>query len=333
MNNSNSNDYLPSDLINYELAKYCDLETSIKLHSLDKDTVDNLCIFYLNDYKYNQKITQKVLYQHKYRNLKELNAHCNKKIYDLNHLKKLKKLDCSGDYSGISHENMYGFDINQDSIQDLENLEELNAFDNPNIYDLNHLKKLKKLDCGGYCNITQESIQDLENLEELYACGNNSISDVNNLKKLKILDCSGYYDDGQVSESAINQEGIKKLKNLEELSIAYNSNIHNVNHLKKLKKLDCSGYSCAMKNKGIKKLKNLEELIKCDNYNLQVHREKYYKVIRVKSFEHMSHRDCDRGCKIFVRCNRSGCRNSDDSDDSDYYDDFFGYGGRGRGGY
>jgi Leucine-rich repeat (LRR) protein len=70
------------------------------------------------------------------------------------------------------------------------NLEELHVSHNEKIKNVNHLTKLKILDCSHSCGIYQEGIIDLKFIEELYASYNGKIKNVNHLTKLKILDCS-----------------------------------------------------------------------------------------------------------------------------------------------
>ena len=58
---------------------------------------------------------------------------------------------------------------------------------NEKIKNVNHLSKLKILDCSGDCGIDQEGIKDLQLIEKLYAINNNKIKNVNHLTKLKII--------------------------------------------------------------------------------------------------------------------------------------------------
>jgi hypothetical protein len=88
----------------------------------------------------------------------------------------------------------------------------LNANCNPKITNVNHLKKLQKLDAGSNCGIDNYGISGLTELIELNADANHKITNVNHLKKLQKLDA--------------------------------NHKITNVNHLKKLQKLDASWGVC-----------------------------------------------------------------------------------------
>ena len=78
---------------------------------------------------------------------------------------------------------------------------------NEKIINVNHLTKLKILDCYGDCGIDQEGSKDLQFIEELFAYDNKKIKNVNHLTKLKILDCS--------NDCGIDQEGIKDLQLVE----------------------------------------------------------------------------------------------------------------------
>ena len=71
------------------------------------------------------------------------------------------------------------------------NLEELNAYNNKKIKNVNHLAKLKILYCSYDCGIDQEGIKDLKLIEELYAVDNKKIKNVNHLINLKKLYCRG----------------------------------------------------------------------------------------------------------------------------------------------
>ena len=75
-------------------------------------------------------------------------------------------------------------------LRDLQLIEKLNANNNKKIKNVNHLSKLKILDCSYNCGIDQEGIKDLQLIEELNANDNKKIKNVNHLTKLKILDCS-----------------------------------------------------------------------------------------------------------------------------------------------
>jgi hypothetical protein len=59
------------------------------------------------------------------------------------------------------------------------NLEELYASNNEKIKNVNHLIKLKILDCSYDCGIDQEGIKDLKLIEKLYALGNKKIQSIN----------------------------------------------------------------------------------------------------------------------------------------------------------
>jgi len=117
-----------------------------------------------------------------------------------------------------------------ESIKNLTNIEELYLSGNFNIYNINHLKKLKILDAsitindnGIYsCGIDDESIQNLINIEVLNANGNGKITDVNHLTNLRILSakwCENTYDgrtayhyNGDYHQCGIDDDGIKNLK-------------------------------------------------------------------------------------------------------------------------
>ena len=138
-------------------------------------------------------------------------------------------------------------------------VKKLNAYDNKEIKNVNHMKNLKILDCGSVYwmagAIDQNGISEL-NLIELIASNNARIKNVNHMKKtLKILNCS--YDCG------IDQNGISEL-NLIELRMSYNNKIKNINYMKKTLKILCYGgyvgFDIEIDQKGISEL-NLIKLI------------------------------------------------------------------------
>ena len=55
------------------------------------------------------------------------------------------------------------------------------------IKNVNHLTKLKILNCSWNCGIDQKGIKDLQLIEELNANVNKKIKNINHLTKFKIL--------------------------------------------------------------------------------------------------------------------------------------------------
>jgi len=140
------------------ILELVDFKTQLNLISLDKSCYENLKIINLDDHKITKKMTQEIIMQKKYNSLKYLDISNNSKIYSINHLKSLIKLDC-GWNSGID----------QEGIKDLTNLQILYASWNEKIYSVNHLKSLITLHCRGDSGVDQEGIKDLNNLQILYA--------------------------------------------------------------------------------------------------------------------------------------------------------------------
>lgn len=90
----------------------------------------------------------------------------------------IKKLDINnggGDWS-----------VSDDGIK-LLNLIELNAFDNYQITNVNHMSNLRVLIASYECNINDDGIKLLTNLVELDASYNSSITNINHLTKLETL--------------------------------------------------------------------------------------------------------------------------------------------------
>ena len=150
-----------------EILPRLDLKSILNLLSVCHFFYDNLCIIdlYQIDEKLRKKLNDTILKQNKFINAKYLDASNNSEITDVNHLKKLQKLDVR-----------WNCGIDQKGIQLLENLIELDAWDNPKITNVNHLKKLQKLGAGMNCGIDQKGIKLLENLIELDAWNNFKIT-------------------------------------------------------------------------------------------------------------------------------------------------------------
>lgn len=111
-----------------------------------------------------------------------------------------------------------------------QNIIKLNAKNNLNIFNVNHLSKLTELDCSR-SEITQDGICNLKNLLKLNIMGNYDILNLNHLEKLTDLNCGGY--------CGITQNGIKNLKNILILNMIGNITITNISHMTKLELLYC----------------------------------------------------------------------------------------------
>ena len=247
------------------ICDFCDLKTQINLIKTCKEYEENLKIKKLTCTDIiNSQITQNILQQKKFDQLRCLNVWNNKKITSVNHLKDtLLELDCSC---------VCG--IRQEGINDLRKLQKLNVFCNNNITNVNHLKDtLIELYCGGSCGIRQKGINELRNLQKLYTWNNKKITNVNHLKDTLLeLDCGydcGYnnnrYDD---NSCGMRQEGINELRKLLKLDAGNNEKITNVNHLKDtLIELNCS-YNCGIQQEGINELRKLQKLITYNNIKI-----------------------------------------------------------------
>ena len=166
------------------ICDFCDLKTQINLINTCKEYEENLQIIKLTCTDgINQQVTQEILQQKKFSQLRYLNASNNMKITNVNHLKNtLILLNCSGNC-----------EIAQEGINELRKLQILNACDNQKITNVNHLKDtLIELDCcGNICGIYQKGINELRKLQKLKASCNEKITNVNHLKDTLIeLDCN-----------------------------------------------------------------------------------------------------------------------------------------------
>ena len=140
-----------------EIFEYCNIYDKLKIMLTCKLLNKNLKIKKLN----HPYVSDKILQQEKFIDLEELDASYNKKIKNVNHLTKLKILDCSRNCG-----------IDQEGIKDVQLIEELYTNNNKKIINVNHLTKLKILDCSYDCGIDQEGIKDLQLIENLKACDN-----------------------------------------------------------------------------------------------------------------------------------------------------------------
>jgi len=190
------------------------------------------------------------------------------KIYWLDKLKNLRKLDLSGNKI-----------IEIRGLETLKNLEILNLSRNniSQINGLEKLSKLKKLDLFENDIVKIEGLEQLNKLEEL-SLSNNKISRIEGLNNLKNLQRISLYNNIITEirglETSINLKelnlslneitkikGLKKLKKLTTLFLVQN-NIHEIKHLKKLVNLEILGLSRnhIMKIKGLHKSTNLKRL-------------------------------------------------------------------------
>jgi uncharacterized protein YutD len=136
----------------------------------------------------------------------------------------------------------------------------LNAYNNPNITNVNYMEKLIELNASSNCGITNEGIKNIK-LTKLKAYNNTQITNINHMaKSLVELDVSW--------RCGINNEGIKNLKNIRKLCISNNKNINDINHMKKLIELDASCFDCGLTDSGIKEL-NLKILYSTGNKKIK----------------------------------------------------------------
>jgi hypothetical protein len=135
----------------------------------------------------------------------------------------------------------------------------LNASFNPNITNINHLKKLIKLDASEDSGIDDKGITDL-NLVLLDASDNPKITNINHMDKLIELYAWGNY--------GISDFGIKNLYNIKILDVNYNSKINDINHMNNLIELYARGPKCGITDKGIQNLNKIKILD--TNYNSNI---------------------------------------------------------------
>lgn len=148
-------------------------------------------------------------------------------------------------------------------------MEILDVYNNPNIYDINHLSQtLVELNCGGYTNsLSDEGVNELTNLKFLNIYDNNKVKHLKNFTLLEGLNCGG-------GLSQISQKNISDLGNLKYLNIYGNDKIVNLNLLKKLEKLNCGSFYPKRMNinqEGIRELNNLKIIYAENNDDILQH--------------------------------------------------------------
>jgi hypothetical protein len=137
---------LPQSLIQY-LSEYLEFKEILSLICCKKWKIDIVRLK-------SKTITQEVINQEKYKNLKYLNITDNKNITDINHLQKLEILYASGSRLG------------NEGISELKNIKILDISYNKYITNINHLYKLEILHAN-HCKLGDKGIAELKNIKEL----------------------------------------------------------------------------------------------------------------------------------------------------------------------
>ena len=91
-------------------------------------------------------------------------------------------------------------------LQNYDFIVKLDARRNPNVTNVNHMKKIKVLDATFCCGIDDGT--KIINLEELHASRNAKITNVNHMTKLKELDVSFDYE---INDNRIKHINLEKL--------------------------------------------------------------------------------------------------------------------------
>jgi hypothetical protein len=136
------------------------------------------------------------------------------------------------------------------NVNHLVNLIELNINNNNKITDFSHLINLQILYCKGKCKMFMSSSDDDEKLINL-----------NHLINLRILHCVG--------DCEIDNNSISRLTNLTELNCSKNEYITNINHLVNLKILRAED-KCGIDNNGFELLTNLTKLDSSGNKKILI---------------------------------------------------------------
>ena len=196
--------YIPIEILQHILS-LSDFIQQIRLRQVSKPFYNYLEIhdFYNINQKYLDILSDQIISN--YPQITQLNAQSNPKITNVNHLKRLTKLDASGYDCGIGDSGI----IYINPIQ-------LDSSDNHKITNIGHMIKLEKLNASDRnCGIDDSGISKL-NLRKLNARNNQKITNVNHMTKLKKLQAGGW--------CGIGDSGII-LVNLRELDAIHNSKI------------------------------------------------------------------------------------------------------------
>lgn len=198
---------------------HLDLISSLRLFSCCKNYNNRLCIEDLKNISKQQRLnlTNDILKQKKFRNLKYLNISNNQNVTEIDHLIRLEILIARG----------MKCVLNQSSIQNL-NLVELDVHNNLRITDLNHMTRLEKLD------ISQKHLElDQINLH----CHHRGCRDCCPHKTAVPLDNKYYKYYYYHNHIGVQQDGINKLAKIINLDLRGNCRIFDVSHFKFLKKI------------------------------------------------------------------------------------------------
>ena len=188
----------------------------------------------------NQRLTDQILRQPKFRHLKILRLSEFSRVTSLNCLENLEIL-------------RGGSKITQEGIANCTKLRRLYLGSHSGIKSVNHLTELEVLAVLHTSKISQEGIMGCLKLKRLITYGNPRITSVNHLTELEELDAS--YGSG------ITQEEIMGCLKLKKLNIDGNRRITSVNHLTELEELDASGVTCRLSQEGIMGCLKLKRLI------------------------------------------------------------------------
>src|SRR5579872_2480825 len=142
--------FLSYDTLQY-LSEYADSKTVMNIVVLNRWTVENIKIKYIN--QSHSLLSDNILQNKRYSNIIILNAHNCSRVQNLNKFKHLKELNISGKISGVTNE----------GIQELDLLS-LNISDNQNITVINHLINLQILHCCRNSVIKDDQLQNLTKL-------------------------------------------------------------------------------------------------------------------------------------------------------------------------
>jgi hypothetical protein len=280
---------IPICIIQWMCDSYLDLLSVVRFtRTCKKFSTIKVTDFYSIKKRLLEKLDDTIL--SKYSGIVKLNLSTNEKVtnklFQSGHLFNLEKLNVMGNNCGVGdvvhlctklrvlhigengkiktidnllnleelNATWYGGYINNNSLKRLTKLKRLNLNNNNKITDINHLTNLVELNAGYYnCSISNESIKGCTNLKKLNLSSNRFVTNLShlNLEELDISDNSPIDDLG-----LINQTGLRKL------NVSGNSLIKDLNHMTNLEDLNISGYGkkCYVSQKDFKNCTKIKKL-------------------------------------------------------------------------
>jgi len=266
------------DEIQFNIFKFCDLNTKIKLSQMNKQFFEKLqkLIFYDHKINFNNQIRM-----YKIHLTKEIKNEIDITDNDLLIIPNIEILKLDSHIYFYFDIRLQEKKITDNGIKNLPQLNTLNLYRNTIITNegIQNLLQLTTLDLSYNNIINDNGIKNLLQLNTLILANNYNITKIKHLINLTNLDLSGYsiIDDIELknltkltilnleNNNSITNEGLKYVPNLIELNLTNNKIITNegLKHLHNLQKLNLTNNN-TINIECVKYLPNLIELISCN---------------------------------------------------------------------